>query len=114
MANQTHDALIRKLVANARAIISDQVGLSVGALKMLKILRWLEVYERPHIRGIDVFEKYEERTRLIPSGTARLHCSDEAFKRYDKALQEVNTRLRAKILEVCFQIIDKYSSRTKL
>jgi len=58
-----------------------------------------------------IFKKYDERTRYIPSGTARLFCSKETFQRYDEDLQFVNQRLRTKILEVCFEIIDKYGDK---
>jgi hypothetical protein len=112
--NDKHEGLIKKLVSNARAIISDQVGLSVGAGKMRNILIWLKPYETVRIAEVDVFEKYDERTRFIPHGTARLHCSPEAFEKYNAALEEVNQRLRKKILKVCFEIIEKYDDRVKL
>jgi hypothetical protein len=105
--------LIKKLVANARAIISDQVGLSVGVRKMCNIILWLKEYETIRIAKIHVFEKYDERTRFIPSGTARLHCSKEAFEKYDAELEEVNQALRKQIFAVCFEIVDKYSERAK-
>jgi hypothetical protein len=97
------------LVANARAIISDQVGLSTGVRKMCNIILWLKEYETIRIAKIDVFAKYDERTRFIPTGTARLHCSKEAFDRYDAELEEVNQALRKQILAACFEIIEKYS-----
>lgn len=111
--NDKHSGLIKKLVANARAIISDQVGLSVGVRKMCNILLWLQEYEIIRIAKIHVFEKYDERTRFIPSGNARLHCSREAFERYDSELEEVNHALRKQILLVCFEIIEKYGERVK-
>jgi hypothetical protein len=103
-----YTGLRRKLVSNARAIISDEVGLSMGVRKMCNILKWLKPYGPIHVADIGIFEKYDERTRFIPSGTARLCCSKEAFERYDAALDEVNRRLRKKILYVCFEIIDKF------
>ena len=111
MAEREHRSLLRKLTANARAIISDQIGLSVGVRKMCNILLWLEPYERVKAAKIDVFAKYDDETRLIPTGAARLHCSREAFKKYDDALEKVNQKLRARILEACFEIIDKYGER---
>ena len=85
--------------------------MSVGVRKMCNILLWLKPYETVRIADIGIFEKYDEQTRLIPSGTARLHCSPEAFERYDDALEEVNRRLRKKILKACFEIIDKYGEK---
>jgi len=111
MVDQKHEVLLRKLVANARAMITDQVGLSVGASKMWKILYWLTPDECPDISSIDVFDKYNEQTRLIPTGSARLHCSREAFQRYDQALEDVNKRFRSRILDVCFEIVEKYGNK---
>ncbi len=111
MNEQYHKSLIKKLVANARAIITEEVGLSIGCSKMLKILNTLEPYESIKIAKINIFEKYNERTRYIPSGMARLYCSKEAFERHDTDLQFVNQRLRPQILEVCFEIIDKHSDK---
>lgn len=111
MNEEYNKSLIRKLVSNARAIITEEVGLSIGCSKMLKILNTLEPYERVKIAKINVFEKYDERTQYIPSGTARLYCSKEAFQRYDTDLQFVGQRLKPQILEVCFEIIDKYGDK---
>jgi len=80
---------------------------------MCNILLWLKEYETIRIARIHVFEKYDERARFIPSGNARLHCSKEAFERYDSELEAVNNALRKQILSVCFEIIEKYGKRVK-
>ena len=111
MNEQYHKSLIRKLVSNARAIITEEIGLSVGCSKMYKILKWLEPFEMVKVAEINVFEKYDVETQYIPSGTARLYCSNETFKRYDDALQEVNCKYRVKVISVCFEIIDIYGEK---
>ena len=45
MNEERHRSLIKQLVANARAIISYQVGLPLGVVRMHKILTWLEPFE---------------------------------------------------------------------
>ncbi len=55
MNEQYHKSLIRKLVSNARAIITEEVGLSIGCSKMLKILNLLEPYERVKIEKINIY-----------------------------------------------------------
>lgn len=111
MDEQYHQSLIRKLVANARAIITEEVGLSIGCSKMHKILNWLEPFEKVKVANIDIFERYDEETRFIPAGTARLNCSKKAFQKYDDALNSVNCKYRTKVSEVCFEIIDNYSEK---
>ena len=81
---------------------------------MCNILLWLAPYENVKIEGINVFEKYDNESKHIPSGTARLFCSKEAFERYDTQLEAVNQRFRRDIFTVCFKIIDKYGDKTKL
>lgn len=111
MNEQYHKSLIKKLVSNARAIITEEIGVSIGCSKMNNILLWLEPFEKIISPNIDVFEKYNEVVQFIPSGSARLYCSEEAFKRYDSALQAENQRFREKIIQACFELIDKYGEK---
>lgn len=111
MNEEKHRSLLKKLVANARAIITEEVGLSIGCSKMNKTLNWLEPFEKAVSDKINVFKNYDEESQFIPSGTARLYCSKEAFRKYDDALDLVNRKYRKEIIEACFEIIDKYDEK---
>jgi hypothetical protein len=97
--------LIKKLVANARAIISYQVGLPRGCQKMRTIVYWLRPYEALEFPG---FDRYTKATRDLLTSSERLHCSREALRRYDERLVAINREYREEVLDTCFDIIDPY------
>ena len=103
--------LKKRFVSNARAIISEEVGLSIGVRKMCNIILWLNEEEPSIYSSRTVFQEYDNRIREIPYGTARLYCSKEAFKRYDDALNRVNEAFRERIFNACFEIIEKFGDK---
>ena len=60
MDEQRHTSFLKRLVANARAIISYQVGLPLGCQKMRTILYWIEPFE---VLEYPVFDRYTNATR---------------------------------------------------
>ena len=110
MGEQEHRSFINQLVANARAIISYQVGLPLGCVKMRKLLYWLTPYE---VLDYPVFEKYTNATRELPTSSERLYCSREALRRYDEKLVAINLEYREEILDVCFDIIERYGKNAE-
>ena len=105
MNPQQHQSLIRKLVANARAIISYQVGLPVGCVKMNKILIWLAAFEK---LDYPIFNDYLKDTTELPISTERLQWNRESLRKYDERLLQINLRYREKVIDTCFEIIEKY------
>ena len=108
MNEERHRSLLKKLVANARAIISYQVGLPLGCAKMSKILYWLEPIEK---LDFPVFKQYAAATLEIPTGSERLHCTREALRRYDQKLVAINLEYREEVLDTCFEIIERFANR---
>lgn len=110
MSVQKRDSYLRKLVANARAIISYQVGLPVGCVKMSRLLTWLEG------EGVKLdfpaFGEYLEELREIPTGSERLECSRAALRRYDERLVPINLEYRERIIDACFNIIERFDAGT--
>lgn len=106
MGNQERDSYFRKLVANARAIISYQIGLPLGCVKMHRILTWLE-YAGEKL-DIPVFREYLDNVRDLPTGSERLECSRAALRRYDERLVPINLEYRERIIDTCFDIIELY------
>jgi hypothetical protein len=98
--------LLRKLVANARNIISYEVGLSVGVWKMNRLITWLGNAEVT--LSFPVFEEYSKSVIAIPSGKERLYCSREALRRYDSELGPINLQYHERVVDACFEIIDTY------
>jgi hypothetical protein len=108
MNEERHRSLIKQLVANARAIISYQVGLPFGCARMSKILYWLESFEK---LDFPIFKLYAAATLEIPTGSERLHCARDALRRYDQKLVAINLEYREEVLDTCFEIIERFASR---
>jgi hypothetical protein len=106
MNGQKRNSYLRKLVANARAIISYQVGLPFGCVRMGRLLTWLE-YEGGKLE-FPVFGEYLERVRELPTGSERLECSRDALRRYDERLVPINLEYRERIIDTCFEIVERY------
>ncbi len=106
MNTQKRDSDLRKLVANARAIISYQVGLPVGCVKMDHILLWLK--NEGEILDFPIFKQYLDQVRELPTGSERLECSRAALSRYDERLVPVNLEYRERIIDACFDIIERH------
>ena len=107
MNEQKRDGYFRKLVANARAIISYQVGLPVGCVKMNGLLYWLE-HEGEKL-DFPVFRQYLDKVRELPTGSERLECSRAALRRYDERLVPINLEYREQIIDACFDIVGRYN-----
>lgn len=107
MNGERHRRLIEQLVANARAIISYQIGLPFGVVRMRRIVSWLKPFE---VLEYPVLEDYSNATRDLPTGSERLHCSREALRRYDEKLVAINLEYRDEILDTCFKIIDRFAT----
>lgn len=106
MNEQKRDSLFRKLVANARAIISYQVGLPVGCVKMDRLIYWLE--NEGEDLASPVFRQYLDTVRELPTGSERLECSRAALRRYDERLIPINLEYRERIIDACFDIVERY------
>lgn len=107
MDEQKVNSYFSKLMSNARAIVSYQVGLPVGCLKMGRILYWLE-NEGHAFPEFLIFRQYLAETNDLPTGSERLHCSRDALRRYDERLVAVNLAYREEIIDACFRIISRY------
>ena len=106
MNEQKRISDLRKLVANARAIISYQVGLPFGCVRMSRLIAWLG-YEGEKL-DFPIFEEYLNNVRDIPTGSERLECSRAALRRYDARLVPINLEYRERIIDACFDIIEQY------
>lgn len=96
----------KRLVAAARAMLSMQVGLSVGAFRIIGIL--LELGE-PYETGHFVFAEFAQSIpTVVPIGTARLYWAPQQLLEKDAVLAEVEARFRQRLLEGCIDIIARY------
>jgi hypothetical protein len=99
-----------KLVSAAKALLSLQVGLAVGASRMRNVLFWLgEDYRREH----PIFELFIANIPAdIPLGGARLLWRSEVMLETDDRLARIEAKFRRALLSECVRIIDKYGAAT--
>ena len=106
MTPEQQDARTRRLVSAARALLSLQVGLYVGARRIENSLIWLGPDFRTKHR---VFAEFTNAVpRDIPVGTARLLWDREAMLATNTRLASVEARFRAQLLAECVEIVRRY------
>jgi hypothetical protein len=95
---------IRKMVSNARAILTNQIGLPLG----VRIMTRIAYRTRPAINGIDlkIFKDFDEAIGGCPVGSERLLWDKDALKEQDDIIDKIIARYRADVIDRCFEIIE--------
>lgn len=100
------DSAARKVVAAARSIVTYQIGLPQGCLRVNRALAWLAPYET----GLPtVFEDYLKEVRLLPIGSERLAWNRKVLGEKDVALEAANQRFRNQIFDSCWSLIERFA-----
>ena len=105
------DSYIKKLVSNARAIISNQIALPLGVHKMDKILTWVNQIEPLKDIDLKIFTDYNSKTVEFSIGIERLFCNREFLKKQDEQLNVLTEQYREKIIDKCFEIVNKFADK---
>ncbi|MET0241995.1 MAG: hypothetical protein ABW174_00945 [Flavitalea sp.] len=107
--SQSENSNKKKLVKNARAIISNQIAMPLGAVKMNKIIYWAKADGTFANIDLKVFNEYTDNFNGSPVGTERLLWSSEALMEQDRALDQVTSKYKDAIIDKCFEIIEKFA-----
>lgn len=102
---------IRKLVSNARAIISNQIAIPLGIHKMIKIISWINQVIPLESIDFKVFVRCDSKTKNFPLGSERLEYQIEYLKQLDKELDELTLEYKDLILEKCFEIVKHFQNQ---
>lgn len=106
MTPEQRVANVAKLVSAARAMLSGQVGISVGAFRISKLLYWLgdEVSsEFPQFRNF-----VDQVPANVPIASERLHWETDALLTADRTLAAIESKSRNQLMSACAQIIKTY------
>jgi len=95
----------KQLVSAAKALLSLQVGISVGCVRIGKILHWLTLQDDEQYR---IFNQFNRATAGLPIGNERLLWVHPALLEHDAKLAKIEAEFRPKLLSACVAIIDKY------
>jgi hypothetical protein len=98
------EAQVNKLIANAKDILTNNVGISLGVRKMNKILA---ATDSSVVNNIDlsVFREFEKKIDGCPVGSERLLWEREALKKKDIVVDKVIRIYRDKIIDKCYELI---------
>jgi len=107
---QKRDGYIKKLVSNARAIISNQIAIPLGVHKMIKIISWISQIEPIENIDLSVFSEYDSKTINYPLGSDRLEYQIDYLKQLDKELDKVTLQYKDLIIEKCFEVVKHYKN----
>jgi len=100
------DSAARKVVAVARAIVTYEIGLPAGCVRMRRSLSWLAPYEA----GLPtVFEEYLKEVRELPITSERLLWNRSALQEKDKMLEGMNRHFRDRVFDACWALIDRFA-----
>ena len=101
---------IKKLVSNARAIISNDIGMPMGSLKMERIIRDINYIKPITEVHLDVFSNYNNQTNEYPIGVDRLGYNIDFLLELDKKLDDVTEYFKPNIIKKCFDIIAQFGN----
>lgn len=100
--DRQYAALLRDVVANARAVITYQVGLPLGSVRMSRLFIWLEP-RRPF--GCPVFADYLHAVRSLAIGQDRLEWNRQALFKQDRELEDINRAFRDPVHNACHDLL---------
>ncbi len=110
--NQTkRNNFIKKLLSNARAIISNQIALPLGVSKMHSILYQIALIKPLEEIDLQIFSDYKLKASDLAIGTERLAYHPDFLKRQDKILDELTLQHKDEIIDKCFEIINKFADK---
>jgi hypothetical protein len=100
------DSAVRKVTAVARSIVTYQIGLPAGCLRMSRTLFWLAPYETDLP---SVFEEYLKEVQGLPITSERLLWDRNMLQEKDKVLEATNRQFRDRIFATCWALIDRFA-----
>lgn len=101
---------IAKLVSNARAILTKQIEIPLGVLKMGKIMYWIKCIEPLTEVDLEIFFEFNKKTIVFAIGNERKFWQKEALEIQDKALEILILKYKEEIFDKCFEIVNKYGN----
>jgi hypothetical protein len=95
----------KQLVSAAKALLSLQVGIGVGCVRIGKTLYWLALQDD---KRYHVFHQFLSATLGLPIGNERLLWAHPALLEHDAKLAKLEVEFRPKLLGACIDIIGTY------
>ncbi|RZK04704.1 MAG: hypothetical protein EOO43_22250 [Flavobacterium sp.] len=107
------EKLIKKLVSNAKAILSNQISLPLGIARMGTTITWIENIERLPNINLQILLEYNNLTAKYFIGTERLMCNKDFLIEQDKELDKITMMNKDKLISKCYEILELFEAKEK-
>ncbi len=107
------EKLIKKLVSNAKAILSNQIGLPLGVSKLEALITWIDNIEPLPSIDLQILSEYNKLTANYFIGPDRLVCNKDYLIKQDKGLDKITMNYKDELILKCFEIIDRFDGKVK-
>jgi hypothetical protein len=103
-AQEISTTQVNKLIANAKDILTNKVGISLGVRKMNKLISGKN-NNHPIPVDLSVFQEFEKKIDGCPVGSERLLWERETLKKKDIIVDKVIRIYRDKIIDKCYELL---------
>ena len=99
--------LMRKFVSTARSVVTGQVGLPLGILRLERNLFWLREYDVNPLTSDErkVIRAYHSRIIEFPIEEERLAWAPDKLAELDERLERITAKYRSQLLEILNRIV---------
>lgn len=105
-------SLLKKLVSNSRAILSNQISMPLGSLKMERIIYLIEQIKPITELNLKVFSDYNIQTSDYPIGEVRKGYNAKFLAELDIKLDNITLCFKNEVEEKCVEIIKIFGVKT--
>jgi hypothetical protein len=99
---------IKKLVSNAKAMVTQQINIPLGSQKMTKIIYWINNIEPLNDIDLSIFSRFYSEIQHLAFGIERSSYNKELLQSEDSKLDYIVLNHKEKIIEKCYEIIHLY------
>jgi hypothetical protein len=103
----SENIFLKKLESIARAIITNQVAMPLGATKIDKLIFQAQKCEAFKNLDLGIIKEYVSQFNGCPVGSERLRWDKEALKEQDKHLDLLTAKYKDRILDKCFEVLTR-------
>ena len=101
--------LLRKFVSTARSVITGQVGLPLGILRLHKNLYWLKGYGINPLsdEDLETVNTYYGSIREFPLEQERNYWAPDILRQSDERLERITAKYQQKIMSILSRIVSE-------
>ena len=102
--------LIKKMRSNAIAIVTNQIGIHSGSMKMNNFIDIISEIETLENINLEVFEDFYSAFAAYPIEKEKQYYNKEFLAQLDSKLKLIDDEYKPQIIEKCKEIIEKFEA----